>query len=35
VADRHHVMNKGEICFTGISAELEGNEFVLPNYLSV
>jgi branched-chain amino acid transport system ATP-binding protein len=35
VADRHHVMNKGEICFTGTSAELEGNEFVLRNYLSV
>jgi branched-chain amino acid transport system ATP-binding protein len=35
VADRHHVMNKGEICFTGSSAELEGNEFVLRNYLSV
>jgi branched-chain amino acid transport system ATP-binding protein len=35
VADRHHVMNKGEICFTGSSGELEGNEFVLRNYLSV
>jgi branched-chain amino acid transport system ATP-binding protein len=35
VADRHHVMNKGEICFTGSSAELEGNEFVMRNYLSV
>jgi branched-chain amino acid transport system ATP-binding protein len=35
LADRHHVMNKGEICFTGSSAELEGNEFVLRNYLSV
>ena len=35
VADRHHVMNKGEICFTGNSAELEGNDFVLRNYLSV
>jgi branched-chain amino acid transport system ATP-binding protein len=35
VADRHHVMNKGEICFTGSSSELEGNEFVLRNYLSV
>jgi branched-chain amino acid transport system ATP-binding protein len=35
VADRHHVMNKGEICFTGTSAELEGNEDVLRNYLSV
>jgi hypothetical protein len=28
------VMNKGEICFTGTSAELERNEFVLRNYLS-
>jgi branched-chain amino acid transport system ATP-binding protein len=35
VADRHHVMNKGEICFTGSSGELEGNDFVLRNYLSV
>jgi branched-chain amino acid transport system ATP-binding protein len=35
VADRHHVMNKGEICFTGSSAELEGNDVVLRNYLSV
>jgi branched-chain amino acid transport system ATP-binding protein len=35
VADRHHVMNKGEICFTGSSGELEGNAFVLRNYLSV
>ena len=35
LADRHHVMNKGEICFTGSSAELENNEHVLRNYLSV
>jgi branched-chain amino acid transport system ATP-binding protein len=35
VGDRHHVMNKGEICFTGTSAEIEGNEDVLRNYLSV
>ena len=35
VADRHHVINKGEICFTGTSAELEDNEAVLKNYLSV
>lgn len=35
VADRHHVMSKGEICFTGASDELEHNEFVLRNYLSV
>lgn len=35
VGDRHHVMNKGEICFTGPTVELEGNDFVLRNYLSV
>ena len=35
VADRHYVMNKGEICFSGTSAELESNEDVLRNYLSV
>ena len=35
VADRHHVMNKGAICFTGNTAELEGNDFVLRTYLSV
>lgn len=35
VADRHHVMNKGEICFTGNAAELENSETVLRNYLSV
>jgi len=35
VGDRHHVMNKGEICFTGSSAELEGSDDVLRNYLSV
>ena len=34
-ADRHHVMNKGEICFSGTSTELEGNETVLRTYLSV
>jgi branched-chain amino acid transport system ATP-binding protein len=35
LADRHHVMNKGEICFSGTSAELESNDVVLRNYLSV
>jgi branched-chain amino acid transport system ATP-binding protein len=35
VGDHHHVLNKGEICFTGSAAELENNEFVLRNYLSV
>jgi branched-chain amino acid transport system ATP-binding protein len=35
LGDRHYVMNKGEICFTGNSSELEGNDAVLRNYLSV
>jgi len=35
VGDRHHVLNKGEICFSGSAPELENNEFVLRNYLSV
>ena len=35
VADRHHVINKGVICFTGGTAELENSEAVLRNYLSV
>ena len=35
IADRNHVMNKGEICFTGHSAELEKSESVLRNYLSI
>ena len=26
LGDRHHVLNKGEMCFTGTSAELDGNE---------
>ena len=35
VADRHHVMPKGEICFAGASKELENNDFVMKNYLAV
>jgi branched-chain amino acid transport system ATP-binding protein len=35
VGDCHHVLNKGEICFTGSAAELANNEIVLRNYLSV
>ena len=35
VGDRHHVMNKGEICFAGSSAELKRDDVVLRNYLSV
>jgi branched-chain amino acid transport system ATP-binding protein len=35
VGDRHHVINKGAIYFTGSSVELESNDFVLRSYLSV
>jgi branched-chain amino acid transport system ATP-binding protein len=35
VADRHHVLNKGEICFSGTSSDLKDNDFVLRTYLSV
>jgi branched-chain amino acid transport system ATP-binding protein len=35
IGDRHHVMNKGEICFTGTTLELEGNDIALRDYLSV
>jgi branched-chain amino acid transport system ATP-binding protein len=35
VGDRHYVMNKGEICFSGTSTELENNDDVLRDYLSV
>jgi branched-chain amino acid transport system ATP-binding protein len=35
VGDRHHVMNKGEICFSGSTAQLERDDFVLREYLSV
>jgi branched-chain amino acid transport system ATP-binding protein len=35
LADRHHVLNKGEICFAGSSAELEEDEYVKRTYLAV
>jgi branched-chain amino acid transport system ATP-binding protein len=35
VGDRHHVINKVEICFTGSSFELERNDCVLKDHLSV
>jgi branched-chain amino acid transport system ATP-binding protein len=35
LGDRHHILSKGEICFTGTSSELEGNEPILRRYLSV
>jgi len=35
LADRHYVMSKGAVCYTGTSSELEHNEPVLSEYLSV
>jgi branched-chain amino acid transport system ATP-binding protein len=35
LADRHYVMSKGQVCFTGTTNELEHNERVLSEYLSV
>ena len=35
LGDRHHVISKGEICFTGSSTELERDDRVLRTYLSV
>jgi branched-chain amino acid transport system ATP-binding protein len=35
LADRHYVMSKGQVCFTGTTDELEHNERVLSEYLSV
>ena len=35
LGDRHYVLSKGEVRFTGTSAELEHNDHVLSEYLSV
>jgi branched-chain amino acid transport system ATP-binding protein len=35
LCDRHYVMSKGQVRFTGTSKDLEGNEHVLSEYLSV
>ena len=35
VGDRHYILSKGEVCFTGTSAELEHNDHVLKTFLSV
>ena len=35
LADRHHVISKGQVVFTGSSADITGNETVLKQYLSV
>jgi len=35
LCDRHYVMSKGQVRFTGTSRDLEGDEHVLSEYLSV
>jgi branched-chain amino acid transport system ATP-binding protein len=35
LGDRHHILNKGEICYTGDSADLAGNDDVLQRYLAI
>jgi branched-chain amino acid transport system ATP-binding protein len=35
LADRHHILNKGAIVFTGTSEEVERNEYVKQTYLAV
>ena len=35
LGDRHYVLSKGAVCFSGTGAELEGNEQVMRDYLSV
>lgn len=35
LGDTHYVLSKGEVCFTGDSAALRGNEAVLSTHLSV
>ncbi|CCJ48691.1 ABC transporter ATP-binding protein [Bordetella parapertussis] len=35
LGDTHYVLSKGEVCFTGDSAALRGNESVLSTHLSV
>jgi len=35
IGDRHHILSKGEIRYSGNSSELDGNETVLRDYLGV
>jgi branched-chain amino acid transport system ATP-binding protein len=35
LADRHYVLSKGAVCYSGTSADLEHNNHVLSEYLSV
>jgi ABC-type branched-subunit amino acid transport system ATPase component len=35
LGNRHLILSKGEICYSGNSAELDGNETALRDYLGV
>jgi branched-chain amino acid transport system ATP-binding protein len=35
LGDRHHILNKGEICYSGASEELANNDDILRRYLAV
>jgi branched-chain amino acid transport system ATP-binding protein len=35
LADRHYVLSKGQVCFTGKTREIEGNESIMKEYLGV
>ncbi len=35
LAERHYVLSKGTVCYTGTTSELEGNEVVLREHLGV
>jgi branched-chain amino acid transport system ATP-binding protein len=35
LADRHYVLSKGQVCFAGTTAELDGNEAVLRQHIGV
>jgi branched-chain amino acid transport system ATP-binding protein len=35
LADRHYVLSKGQVCFSGKTAQLDGNESVMREYLGM
>ena len=35
LGDRHHILNKGEICYTGDSTDLAADDEVLRRYLAI
>jgi branched-chain amino acid transport system ATP-binding protein len=35
LADRHYVLSKGQVCFSGKTAQLDGNESVMREYLGI